>query len=325
MPIPLLFPILAAAGVAAAAVALISRSAREHEKQREKAAELERQAVRGHGQRERVKLRAEVDHKQWILVRTDLRMNIELAKVERRRLYKDLSYLKEERRKVGARLRDIKKIEDRFGKRAIREAFYEFDDAVDRQYASAYRWTAVIDQLYRLKDDLYGPSLDIGALAKASRRFDLESTFKSTDVPIRGQIVTGIVRAPKRGLWFQLDCSIRAHLIKREQDHLDQSWSKGERVRLFVEGADYRNGTAVVSVAKARFIDAWEDGRTTWRGEVVGKNASGVRVDIGATTVFVPRSKIPSAWKGTSQATVDLLEVDPRLRTVVGRLVVRRS
>lgn len=319
---PILIPILVAAGVAAAAVALISGSAEEHEKQRKKAAKLKRKAVERSGQRDRARLRADAEHKQWILVREDLRTNIDAAKAERRSLYKDLSRLKEERRKLGARLQDAKNIEDRFGKRAIREAFYEFDEAVDRQYAAAYRWTAVIDQLYRLKDDLYGPSPNVDALAKASRRFDLESTFESTDVPIRGQIVTGIVRAPKRGPWFQLDCSIRGHLIKREQDHLDQSWSKGERVRLFVEGADYRNGTAVVSIAKAQFVDAWEGGRTTWRGEVAGENASGIRVDIGATTVFVPRSKVPSAWTGTSPATVELFEVDRRLRTVVGRLVV---
>lgn len=317
-----IFPILLALGVGAVVVGLISGSAEEHERQRKKAAELKRKAVKRGGKRERAQLRARAERKQRILAHNDLWTKIDAAKAERRSLYENLSRMKEARRKLGVHLQDMKKIEERFGRRDIWAAIHKFDEAIDVKYADAYRWTAVIDQLYRLKDDLDGPSPNVGAVAKASRRFDIESTFESTDLPIRGRIVTGIVHAPKRGPWFQLDCSIRGELMKRERNHLDRAWSKDERVRLFVEGADYRNGTAVVSVAKAQFVDAWEGGRTTWRGEVVGKNASGVRVDIGATTVFVPRSKIPSAWRGTSQATVELLEVDPRLRTVVGKLVV---
>ena len=325
MPIPII-PILAALAVGAAgayAIELIAGSAEEHERQRKKAAKLKRKAVKRAAKEERAKLQADAEHKEWALARDGIREMIEVAKAERRSLYDDLSLLREERQKIGVRLKDAKKIEDRFGKRRIREALYEYDEVLDKKYADAYRWKAVIDQLYILKDDLYGPSPNPAARIKAARRVDVESTFEATDVPIRGHVVTGIVHAPKRGPWFQLDSSIRGHLIRREQDRPSQTWSKGERVRLFVEGADYRNGTAVVSVAKAQFLDAWKAGKTTWTGKIIGENAGGVRVDVGGTVVFVPRSKTPATWTELPQGpvTVELIEVDRRLRTVVGSVI----
>ena len=319
---PIFVSVLVAIGVGAAAIALIAGSAEEHERHRKKAAKLKRKAVKRAAKEERARLQADAEHKEWILARDGIRKMIEAAKTERRSLYNDLSLLREERQKIGVRLQDAKKIEDRFGRRRIREALYDYDEALDKKHADAYRWTAVIDQLYMLKDDLYGSSPNPAARIKAARRFDVESTFEATDVPIRGHVVAGIVHAPKRGLWFQLDSSIRGHLIRREQDRPSQTWSKGERVRLFVEGADYRNGTAVVSVAKAQFLDAWKAGKTTWAGRIIGENAGGVRVDVGGTVVFVPRSKTPTTWTELPQGpvTVELIEVDRRLRTVVGRV-----
>ena len=311
--------VLGVIGVVGFAAKLIAESAEEHERHRKKAAELEREAVKWAAEEERVELQADAEHKEWVRARDGIRKQIEAAKADRRSLYSHISDLKKERWKFDDRLNDA----NTSRKREIWEAFYMYDEALDRKYAEAYLLQAVIEKLYMLEKDLCGSSPNPAAIIKAARRLVVEPTLGPKDVPIRRQVVTGIVHAPKRGPWFQLDCSIRGHLIGREQDRPSQTWSKGERVRLFVERTDYRNGTAVVSVAKAQFLAAWEAGKTIWTGRIVGKNAGGVRVDVGGTVVFVPRSKTPATWTEPPQGTVtvELIEVDQRLRTVVGRLI----
>ena len=312
--------VLGVIGVVGFAAKLIAESAEEHERHRKRAAELEREAVKWAAEEERVELQADAEHKEWARARDHIRKQIEAAKAYRRSLYSDLSCLKKERSKFGVHL---KKIGNTSGKREIREALYMCDEALDRNYAAAYLWQAIIEKLYMLENDLCGSSPNPAAIIKAARRLVVQPTLEPKDVPIRRRVVTGIVHAPKRGPWFQLDCSIRGHLIGREQDRPSQTWSKGERVRLFVERTDYRNGTAVVSVAKAQFLDGWEAGKTTWTGRIIGENAGGVRVDVGGAVVFVPRSKTPATWTEPPQGTVtvELIEVDQRLRTVVGSVI----
>lgn len=313
--------ILAAIGVVAAAVTVISKQAEEQERHRRNVAKLKRKAVSRRARRDRARLQADVEHRKWVKARDHLRKIISAARKERQVIFDELFLLKDEGKKIRDHLNDAKGVESRFGKRAIREALYEYYEAIDRKYADAYRYTAFIDRARRLRDDLYGSSPNPTARIKAARQFDMESMFESGDVPVRGQVVTGIVRAPKSGPWFQLDCSIRGHLEKRERDRLDRNWSKGERIRLFVEVANYRDGTAVVSIKKARFLEEWEGGKIIWTGKVKERSKSGVSIDLDGVIAFVPRSEIPANWGETTRATVELIEVDQRLRTVIGRLV----
>lgn len=327
--LPVVAIVGAAVGVAAIAIKIIADEAKESERHRKQVADLRRQAIQEAAKKKRDALQSEAEHEKWLLARDHLRKLIKVAKKERKSIYENLSTLKVETEKLSSALRDDR--EPRNGaqggldRRSIREAIHAFSDGIDRKYAEAYRYTAFIEEAYRLKDDLYDQSSNSKAAIKAARRFSKESTFDLEDIPIKGQIIVGIVRAPKRGLWFQLDCSIRGRVSEKEENYAyHRKWSKGERVRLFVEWADYQRGIATVSVRKAEFLDAWENGQANWTGKVKKEDAAGIQVALanGAVRAFVPRSKIVGNWVNSAgQASVELLEVDRRLRNVIARPV----
>ena len=319
--------LLAAAGVAAIAITTIANAAKETERHRKQVADLRRQATRDVARKERDALRRKAEHKKWLLARDHLRKLIKVASKERTSIYENLSILKVETEKLSILLDDRSGIRGQGGldRRSIREAVQELSDGIDRKYAEAYRYTAFIEEAKGLKDDLYERSSNSKAAIKAASRFNKESAFDLDDIPIKGQIIVGIVRAPRRGLWFQLDCSIRGHVNEKEENYAyHRRWSKGERIRLFVEWADYQRGVATVSVRKAEFLDAWEKGQANWTGKVKREDAAGIQVALadGAVRAFVPRSKIVGNWvNNAGQASVELLEVDRRLRSVIAKPV----
>lgn len=326
--LPVLLAVAAAVGVGAVVVKIITDEAEETERRRKKVADLRRQVVRSIAEEDRAAARAKAEQKEWRLARDHLRNLIEAAIEERKSIYKGLSKLKAARGKLLDALKTFRNPEAEqrhigLDRRAIREAINDYDDVVNRKYAEAYRFTAFIDEAYRYKDDLYGRS-NPRAQIKAARRFNRESAFDLADIPIKGKVVVGIVRAPKRGPWFQLDCSIRGRLVDRESDMYHKKWSKGERVRLFVESANYSEGIATVSVGKAEFLDAWHAGQIHWTGRIEGENAHGIEVALAdsGVTAFVPRSMVAGNWtNGAHRANVKLVEVDRRLRRVIARLV----
>ena len=259
----------------------------------------------------------EILFKKRKLAKDYVKAKIKLAKQERKSIYDSLHTLKGQRKIVRDRLRELKNGPER---RKIGRALSEFDDVVDEKYAEAYRYTAFIDEAYRIVERMYEDnSSPSKRRIKAAQRLEMEGFFANSDVPVKGRVVLGVVRSPKRGPWFELDCSMRGMLSERERGMYQSNYAKGDKVKLFVEEAQYREGTATVSVRKAKFLERWNDGKKIWGGEVTGGNKGGMLVDIGVVTAFVPRSMVEISWRLGSEVKVEIIEVDQKLRKIIGK------
>lgn len=208
--------------------------------------------------------------------------------------------------------------------REVHGCLHELGDAISEQLALVHQYSAFILEAKRRRLAVWdGPTKK--RRAAAALDLDMHSYFRSSDVPVEGRIVRGVVCGNTDRAEFELDCRMAGRLAQCEA--FEPTWRPGQGLDLFVESTNYREGVAVVSHRKAAFLADWKRGQRIWAGLIVAQNDHGAEVDIGPLKVFVHGLKRSAAKdpNGGTKVEVILTAVDDKLRRVKARRVPRRK
>lgn len=294
------FGILALVGVAAWAISELANWADDREKHRIQILKWrEDSLIDEHN----LNMRKEAKHYLQEMVR--------IIKKDRQDIYDRLEPLRAERTKIKDDFSSVIGKE----KRNLRIALWRFDDIIEEKFAEAHLNTVFIDEAYRRIDTMYRKKASSRS-AFWARRLNFEEYIKSLEIPVVGNIAQGTVHAPKKNLWFQLETSIRANLVDREKA---KRLTAGRSVRLFIEKVNYHDYYADVSIIKAKFVDSWLKGVRKRNATIVNENKYGIKIDIDGIKAFIPSSLAAGLSKGHRDITVELIEVESKLRSVIAK------
>jgi len=326
------FGILAAVGVAAWIIKDLANAENEKEQHRIKVLKWRREAM---FDAHEIDIRREA--KQY------LQKLVAIAEKDRQDIYEKLGPLRVARAKIRENLFSGNKID----RRNLRLAIWRFDDIIEEKYAGTHLNTLFIDEARRRIEKIYEHSASERS-AKWARRLDYTKYIEVINIPAKGSVVQGIVHyssnkkllsdidlltsgmplmplwyyssSPSgKSLWFQLDASIRGDLLNEEKE---PKLISGQKINLFIERINYHDYSADVSICKAKFLHAWNKGMRKRKATVVNQTPHGFNIDISGVKAFIPASLAQGLSKTKKDILVELIEVEPKLRSIVAKPIL---